>query len=89
MDPHKLAVLSAKMHTLLAGLLPRPAMFTTVEGQMVGACLDGLVTGRNRMGQLDDAMMSSTDLTTPGALDAVQRECTRLMLHDSIASESS
>jgi len=68
------------LYAIAHSMMPpgRPIDPETVEGRMLGACVDGLLTGRNRMGDDDDETMLRTDVSNPGAIEMMHRECLKL-----------
>jgi len=69
------------LYAIAHALMPpgRPIDPETVEGRMLRACVDGLLTGRNRMGDDDDdETMLRTDVSNPGAIEMMHRECLKL-----------
>lgn len=81
MDP--LAEPRSELVALVNQLLPpgRVVGFDTIEGQMMSACIEGLLTGTNEMGESgetrDDAM-SRTDVVNPGCIEMMRRESLKL-----------
>jgi hypothetical protein len=73
---------------LVGSLLPRGRVVAldTAEGQMISACIEGLLTGLNEMGETEDARddaMSRTDITNPGCIEMMRRECMKLAVEGS------
>jgi hypothetical protein len=82
-DP--IVVARGELVHLVGQLVPRPVSFATAEGQMLTACIEGLLSGENQMGVQNpghEEAMANSDIMHPGALDMMRRECLKLVAAD-------
>lgn len=72
-----------QLGAIVGRLVPRPVGVDTAEGMLFSACIEGMLTGHHELGLSDtqSADAQSTDITNPGVLDLVHRECERLIGH--------
>lgn len=65
--------LAQQLGEMIGRVLPGPVAVDTAEGQVLTACIEGMVHGTTRVGDV-----GPTQLTNPGAIDMLAREAEKL-----------